>query len=106
MVIKKERLIPVSPWTFFEGRWINNRQTQPQCNRLDIGAPLLKICTFNVLFDRCVRFGLKDPTFHAHERFQHTLNFLRDTEADIIGLQEVTPNFLRLLQDQEWAQRD
>ncbi|NBD13103.1 poly(A) polymerase [Corallococcus silvisoli] len=58
----------------------------------------LTVATFNVLFD------LYDAELLATERrTPATLALLRDTDADVIALQEVTPPFLRALLAEPWV---
>ncbi|GMU09956.1 poly(A) polymerase [Corallococcus caeni] len=58
----------------------------------------LTVATFNVLFD------LYDAELLATERrTPAALTLLRETDADVIALQEVTPSFLRALLAQPWV---
>lgn len=106
--------IPWYRWHPAKHRWISS-ETQPSPSTTEplkqddfmesgfhVNRAAISICTFNVLFDRPVRPNFMDPTFHAQERFHHALNALKNLNADIIGLQEVTPAFLRLLGRQSW----
>lgn len=63
------------------------------------------VLTYNVLFDRPVRPNFEDPTFHAKERFEHAFQYLHETHATVICLQEVTARFLGMLMDQPWVRQ-
>uniref|UniRef100_A0A7S4GJQ2 C2H2-type domain-containing protein n=1 Tax=Eutreptiella gymnastica TaxID=73025 RepID=A0A7S4GJQ2_9EUGL len=60
----------------------------------------VSVVTFNVLFD----FYYQEEIFSA-QRYSAVMDSLRDTNADVIGLQEVTPQFVEMLMTQPWVQR-
>ncbi|KAH3767389.1 RNA 2',3'-cyclic phosphodiesterase [Pelomyxa schiedti] len=68
----------------------------------DTTAPnRLRLVTYNVLFD------LYDAELiYTTDRIPAELLLLKNTNADIIGLQEVTPNFLRNLLEQDWVRQN
>lgn len=56
----------------------------------------LTLVTYNVWFGN----------YHRADRQRALLSILRQADADIIGLQEVTPGFLRTIMDEPWIARD
>jgi mRNA deadenylase 3'-5' endonuclease subunit Ccr4 len=56
------------------------------------------IVTLNVLFD-----SYFEDKIHTRKRFPFILDLLQKTDADIIGLQEVTQTFLIELLRQDWV---
>ena len=58
-----------------------------------IAGTTLTLVTFNVWFE----------TYHIQERYEALLRILRDCDADLIGLQEVTPSFLKIILAEEWV---
>lgn len=65
------------------------------------GGRTYKLCTMNVLFDL---YG--NERIQTKRRMPALIDLLRDTGADIIGLQEVTQPFLIRLMREEWVQRN
>lgn len=121
----KNRINPQSiSYLFFlrytEGRWI--KQSCPKTSDTRLINPQLpkmmhdphfinpvdniSLITFNVLFDNSVRSNFIDPTFHAKERFQHTIEDLQKADATIICLQEVTRRFADILLQQSFIQKN
>lgn len=109
--------IPWFRWAADRRRWVPVASSNANIELSDAQAPsfrnsnaapppMLRIGTYNVLFDRPVRPGFADPTFHAQARFQHAADALREQHADIIGMQEVTAGFVRLLGRQPWVRRE
>jgi len=74
--------------------WERSTLERSQCGNL-------KIATFNVLFD----FFFKD-LIHSDIRFPAIFETLANMNVDVIGLQEVTNNFLQNLIATEWVQKD
>jgi len=76
---------------------------------MDTDAPLteaspsqsLTLVTFNVLFDL-----YPENAVYLELRHPRLLDLLQRLRADVIGLQEVTPPFSRLLMDQPWVQAE
>tara|TARA_B100000609_G_C17221535_1_gene440426 strand:+ start:81 stop:3134 length:3054 start_codon:yes stop_codon:yes gene_type:complete len=77
-----------------------HKQWQPLSStesRTSIPAPSsLRIVSFNVLMD-------PEACYHTPTRQLHLFNTLKEAQADIIALQEVTPTFLQTLLTQEWV---
>lgn len=69
-------------------------------DRWDTEIPNLKIVTFNILFD----LFDKDPE-ETLKRQRKELSLLRESNADLLALQEVTPGFLELLLQEQWVQQ-
>lgn len=61
----------------------------------------LRIITFNIL---CGLFE-SDKIF-TEKRMPATIDILRDSQADIIGLQEVSPDFLELILSADWVREN
>lgn len=76
--------------------------TQPVLEDSDI----LRIVTFNILFDRRVRAEFNRPTDFANTRFKHTIALLHHHRPHIICLQECTASFLQLLMNHEWVKSE
>ncbi|RKH70293.1 endonuclease [Corallococcus interemptor] len=82
-------------WRFDSGSWREASNTQAHA----LPPPsTLTVATFNVLFD------LYDAELLATERrTPAALSLLRETGADVIALQEVTPSFLQALLAEPWV---
>ena len=57
----------------------------------------LKVVTWNILFDE-----FEEDKIHTHLRLPVLLSLLEKTDADIIGLQEVTPELLVTILASQW----
>eukprot|EP00667_Euglena_gracilis_P004507 EG_transcript_4534 len=60
----------------------------------------ISFLTLNILFD----FYYQE-LIYSTERYAAILEALRSIEADVIGLQEVTPSFVEMLMQQPWVQQ-
>lgn len=60
----------------------------------------LKILTFNVLFD-----FYDTELIHSEKRYPRVLKAIEESNADVIGLQEVTKTFLDLLLKEPWVRK-
>jgi endonuclease/exonuclease/phosphatase family metal-dependent hydrolase len=96
--------VPQAGWGFQKDAW---KVADPYCSFVPLQRPL-RIATFNVLFDS------KNPmnpcadnpeVLQHHRRFRKTLKELERTDADIIGLNEVTQYFLGLLAEEAWVRK-
>uniref|UniRef100_A0A7S1JGB0 C2H2-type domain-containing protein n=1 Tax=Eutreptiella gymnastica TaxID=73025 RepID=A0A7S1JGB0_9EUGL len=84
---------------FVDGCWQPvQADTLPSPHHVD--GTRISMVTFNILFD----FYYQDQIF-SPQRYNAVLESLCETEADIIGLQEVTPLFVEMLMQQPWLQR-
>jgi tyrosyl-DNA phosphodiesterase 2 len=73
-----------------------NRWHTPSHTCADVQLEQLTLATFNVWF------GESDFQTRAHG----LLDILQQKRPDVIGLQEVTPDFLRILLAQKWVQNE
>ncbi|NTX08665.1 poly(A) polymerase [Myxococcus sp. CA040A] len=74
------------------------RKVSPSPNEVVATPDVLTVVTFNVLFD------LYDAEkLETERRTPATMNLLRETDADVIALQEVTTSFLQTLLDESWV---
>ncbi|MCA8923091.1 MAG: DUF504 domain-containing protein, partial [Planctomycetes bacterium] len=89
-------LVEVPAWRHAPGGWREDRGPAQPLPR----APL-RVVSYNVLFDRFRADGLRTA-----ERRPAQLALLAATGADLIALQEVTPEFLEALLATEWVRRD
>jgi tyrosyl-DNA phosphodiesterase 2 len=78
------------PQKFNFGKQSGNEQTDATNS---ITATELTFVTYNVWFGK----------YYFKERCEALLKIVRDCDADVIGLQEVTPNFLKIVLKQEWV---
>ncbi|WP_375758346.1 poly(A) polymerase [Corallococcus exercitus] len=88
---------PLPAWRYDarSGSWTERPR---EAGRAPPNPASLTIATFNVLFD------LYDAELLATERrTPAALALLRETDADVIALQEVTPSFLRALLAEPWV---
>jgi poly(A) polymerase len=86
-------LIPLAPWRYESGAW------RPASEVPDVApGERLRVLTWNVLFDR-----FKPEAIHTARRMPVLLDLLERADADLIGLQEVTPSFLQALLETRWA---
>jgi poly(A) polymerase len=60
----------------------------------------LKIATHNVL----LKMGWLEIIIRSEERFAKEMQVLKELDADVIALNEVTAPFMKLLQEQDWVQ--
>ncbi len=74
-----------------------NKETQSWTEAVDAVESAevteLTLVTYNVWFGK----------YYFQERCEALLKIVRDGEADVIGLQEVTPNFLEIVLKQRWV---
>ncbi|BDS11359.1 endonuclease/exonuclease/phosphatase family protein [Aureispira anguillae] len=63
-----------------------------------------KILTFNVLFDTWWGKPHKDHIICSLERFKHQFNVFKELDADLIALNEVTPNYIHRIIQEKWVQ--
>jgi len=84
--------------TSLSGRFDPSRQAwslvEPQ--RHNLTPDHLRVVTFNTWFG----------DHHTKARYTALLDILRHTDADIIGLQEVTPELLALILEQDWIRQN
>lgn len=96
---KTNELFILPCYQFEKGAW-RERGSRMKVSDEPISVDGLKVVTWNVLF----------PFFHPEElhtdiRTQALCELLGKTDADIIGLEEVTPMFLEHLLAQEWVRK-
>lgn len=92
--------IPIPVYKFEEKRnqWQAIDLDQPQNRTKEvINASSLKVLTWNILFD----FHHAELIF-THERVPVIVKILKDSDADMIGLQEITKPFLEILLKEDW----
>src|SRR5271157_5802678 len=75
-------------YNHLEHRWIKHEQAPH-----DSTVQALTLVTYNVWFS----------PFAFSERSASLLHIIYQCNADIIGLQEVTPEFLKLVLEQDWV---
>ncbi|MGE0707613.1 MAG: RNA repair domain-containing protein [Planctomycetota bacterium] len=91
-------LVRLLPWRHDGREW---RQTAPDEAAPPPPAPdTLRVVTWNVLFDR-----FKADKIETERRIPLLLAELREADADLIALQEVTPRFLAAVLEAPWVQR-
>ena len=78
--------------------WVPVNPEQDRINQKPIEAETLRVVSWNVLFDD----HLSDQIY-SKDRLVVCLKDLCNTNADIIGLQEVTAPFIEALEKEEWV---
>jgi tyrosyl-DNA phosphodiesterase 2 len=76
--------------------FLGNNWTKYVAPAHSIAAQTLTLLTYNVWF----------MPFAFVERGKALLEIIRSCDADIIGLQEVKPEFLRMILEQDWVRRN
>jgi len=83
-------------------KWMPQDTTKQSTNEKEIPTKL-RIATHNVLK---VTNWFLELIIRSPERFQKEMEILKELNADIIGLNEVTLPFLHLLQNQDWVREN
>jgi endonuclease/exonuclease/phosphatase family metal-dependent hydrolase len=76
----------------------------PNCESTTTPAGKLRVVTFNVLTDISPTYRIDDLIL-SHLRWPAILNILKDTDADVIALQEVSASFHKLLMAEPWVRK-
>lgn len=94
--VETENIPNSETYRFQDGAW---KKAVGSVNNLTLSN--ISVVTFNVLFDI---FG--NHITYVSEREEGIYKILKGTNADIIGLQEVTPRFLAQLLELDWVQEN
>jgi poly(A) polymerase len=92
-------------WTFQGGQW----QRAPPCSDFMPLQRPLRIATLNVLMDSgdpSKPCSIIPEVLQHERRFRKSIRDLEKADADVIGLNEVTQHFLRMLADEAWIRKD
>jgi len=85
--------IALDPWSWVEGAWTRGASQAPPA------APRpLRVLTWNLLFDR-----FSPERIQSERRLPVQLRLLKESQADLIALQEVTPSFCAALLAEPWV---
>ncbi len=101
-------------WELQNGRWITSTPAETQ---LENKKDTLKVVTYNVLFDipsdkhdfsdivSCDKFSHLHSYIFTDIRYPFLCSLLEKTDADIIALEEVTPQLHNMLLTQDFVKK-
>jgi endonuclease/exonuclease/phosphatase family metal-dependent hydrolase len=88
-----------------ESAWVKYTATKSRSDEVSVDkSSKLQVVTWNVLFDKFLDEIVLWDGDSSDERWVLAIRYLSETNADIIGLQEVTPRFAELLCGSPWVQ--
>lgn len=93
--------MPFYQWNSKLSRWTDYQYSDTYNTKDNI-----KSVTLNVLFNEHNGNSYKSNIIFSKERYEHILNELSKSGADIITLNEVTKMFLRMIEECEWVRQN